>query len=796
MVLPSLDRRTSSTLCARPGPRSRGIRHLQTLEAVIIGVMLLATDIAAETLRLTLQAAPFILLGLLVAGFVHVLVPERLVLRWMGGPGLAGAARAAAIGVPLPVCSCGVVPLAVELRRKGASQPATVSFLVTTPESSLDSILLTWGLMGPVMAIARPIAAFVTAMLGAVFAIADRLADVAAVRPSAPDHPDDHDHQDDHEHHHDHGDGHNTEPHGHGCEDGCDTHHRVASPHGDRARAALLAWGNRLRRRPVNPEAPSLWSGVGRPALDYGLRELLDDLAFWLAAGLVLGGILAAVLPDDLGALGLGGGIAPLLLMLVIGLPLYTCASASTPVAAALVAKGLSPGAALVFLLAGPATSLATMMLLASHFGRRFVVRYVAAVAIGALAAGLLFDALVDPETIRQLGIAAAEKPAGLLEWLSGVVLVGLLVWRFVHGAWRSGWNELRGMSALPLRSLWRWLGRRGVGARRLATLAGAAVLLWWAGSGFGVVGPDAKGYGFVFGRLVAADLDPGLHWLPPAPFGRLEVRRVGYARKADVGFRTDLDLLARRRELTRAADRDAWHSPVAAMNANPIAATYVTADENLVEIALTVHYGLVDPRSFFYGLDHRVDLVGLYAETVARELVAARQLDELLTTGRLELEAGIAQGLGARLDAVGLGVVVRQVEIVDVHPPGDAVFAFRDVSTAREERETAIHRARTRLAWEVPTARGEAVRSTTVAAADAAARVTRAVGEASQFSDRARVVAGDRALLRSLLAFESAERQVVGADVLVVPAGAQVDGLELWRSLPDPAPAKGGSPP
>lgn len=734
-------------------------------------MLTLPLTIAFEILRLTLQASPFVLLGLLAAGVIHVLVPERVVLRWMGGRGLSGAARAAAIGVPLPVCSCGVVPLAVELERKGASRPATVSFLVTTPESSLDSILLTWGLMGPVMAIARPIAAVGTAMLGAVFSILSRDQGRATASPSPsagaacahhpPSEGADHDHG--------------------ACDD---DHSTLTSAAGDEARAAVSASWKRLWRRPVDPDAPRLRRSFIRPALDYGFRSLLDDLAFWLAAGLILGGVLGAILPDDLAAIGLGGGILPLLLMLVIGVPLYTCASAATPVAAVMVAKGLSPGAALVFLLAGPATSVATMMLLASHFGRRFVAFYVAAVAIGALAAGLALDALVDAEKIRAASLGAATNAgASWLEWLCALLLVTLLAWRLTRGAWRRGWGELVAMTRLPLTALRLRFPR--VPLRGLGGLLAAAAAAIWLASGLVVVDADSRGYGFVFGRLTRDGLGPGLHWLPPAPIGRFEARRVSYARKADVGYRTDLALLSRRRDLSRVADRNAWHSPVAAMNSNPQQGTYLTGDENLVEIAFTVHYGLTDPKAFFYGLDHQVDVVNLYAEAVAREIIAQTKLDDVLTVQRSALEERITAQLDARLEAIGLGTKVRAVQIVDVHPPSDAVFAFRDVSSAREERETAIHRARGLLAWEVPLARGEANRRVQGAAAAAEAQATRAAGESEGFLERARVVAADRQLLRHLLSLESAERQLAGRSVVVAPAGADLGSIELWRSLP-----------
>ncbi|HXO26842.1 MAG TPA: permease, partial [Thermoanaerobaculia bacterium] len=117
-------------------------------------------------------AAPFVLFGLLLAGLLHVLVSRRQLVRWMGGTGLAGAARAALLGIPLPLCSCGIVPVAISLRRQGASRPAVLSFLITTPESSADAVVLTWGLMGPLMAVARLVAALASAMVAAVMAIA------------------------------------------------------------------------------------------------------------------------------------------------------------------------------------------------------------------------------------------------------------------------------------------------------------------------------------------------------------------------------------------------------------------------------------------------------------------------------------------------------------------------------------------------------------------------------------------------------------------------------------------------
>lgn len=748
-------------------------------------------DILFATLVMLLQASPYILLGLVVAGLVHVLVPESLVLRWMGRPGLSGVARAGLIGLPLPVCSCGVVPISVELRRKGATKPATKSFLITTPESSLDSIFLTWGLMGPLMAVARPIAAFFTALLAGVFSIAaDRDEEDGGHRaPRAPSEGAAAGSADPaHDRHHHHG-------HNHGA---------LAYAHGSRARAAVKEAMPRLVRPRPSPGGdepgtdprvedasaseeipPRLWPDVFRPAFSYGFVELLDDLAFWLFMGLAAAGVLTAILPDDLGALGLGAGLLPMVLLLAVAVPLYTCASASTPIAAALLAKGVSPGAALVFLLAGPATSFVTVMLLASSFGRRFVQVYLASVVVGALTAGLALDAFVGTSGGAFVGIELPQQTGfGLGSVLAAVVLAALLVWRLARGAWRRGvaelttaWRLMRGAWAVP----------RGWSRRRLLRLAVGAGLALYVLSGLRVVPQDSQGFGFLFGALRYPELGPGLHYVPPAPFGAWEVRRTAYARKSDVGFRTDLDQLANRQQLARYAAVGEWHSPVAAMNADPVAASYLTGDENLVEMSFSVHYFLADPAAFFFGADHRHDFVNLYAETVARELVAGMRLDELLTTRRAELEKRIAEGAQESLDGAGVGVRIRSIQIVDVHPPGGAVYAFRDVSSAREDRETQIHRAHEQRAAGLPRARGRAARTGLDAEARAVRLRLEAGGDAESFVARAEAFGRRPDLLRHLLWLETAERVLAGREIFILPPGTPSRGITLWRDEPSP---------
>ena len=729
--------------------------------------------IAAETLRTLVLASPFLLFGLLIAGFLHVLLPASLIQRWMGRKGLSGVTMAAAIGVPLPVCSCGVVPISVELKRKGASNPSSLSFLTTTPESSIDSILFTWALMGPVLAIARPLAAFLTALLGGTLAIAylpsgteARDGDSATEGSVSDGHGEPphagHDHSHDHDATHSHGDG---------CDD-----HSLSYADADEALASLKGWFRWRKKAGEEAERPGVWRTVTRPALRYGFTQLLDDIAFWLILGVALAGVLGAVLPADLAARGLGSGLMPMILMLVIGIPLYMCASASTPIAAALMAKGISPGAALVFLLAGPATNAATLVLLGKTFGRRFIQIYLTSVVIGALVAGLILDAAVAifvwQIEIPLVGTAAAGY--NTLEWLSAVLLSGLLVLSLWRGSGRQGWRELRDgfEGALPA---------DGHRRRLLGTFLAIALPIVLVFGSLRVIPPDSQGYVFRWGSLVARDLEPGLHFVW-SPIERLDVRPTRSSRKADIGFKTDLGLLERRRELAKAADPDEWHSAVAAMNINPEQATYLTADENLVEMSFTVHYRLADPSTYLYSLAGDNDLVALYAEAAARQFLAANPLEELLTSRREAIEHGIGETLRQRLADVDTGVEVVAVRVVDVHPPSGAVFAFRDVSSAREERETRIHRAHEVQARELPRARGEAALVDARARSAADAATTGAAGRSEAFVERADAVAGERRVLEHLLRVEAAERVLPGREKYIIPAGAAGPDISLWR--------------
>jgi uncharacterized membrane protein YraQ (UPF0718 family)/copper chaperone CopZ len=282
------------------------------------------------------QMAPYLLLGFLVAGVLSVSIPPEWVERHLGRRGFGSVWKASLLGVPLPLCSCGVIPVSASIRRHGASRAATVSFLLSTPQTGVDSIAVTYALLGPVFAIFRPVAALVTGLFGGGLAqlLGEANGAEAEEKPRSLD-----------------------------CTDACcaDEHDR----------------GKLLR------------------ALRYGFVTLPRDLGLALLVGIIIAGAMAALVPQDRLEAYIGGGISSILLLMAAGVPLYICATASVPIAAGLMYVGASPGAALAFLIAGPATNAAAFTSIWKVLGRRTAIVYLITVGASAVACGLLFDWLV-----------------------------------------------------------------------------------------------------------------------------------------------------------------------------------------------------------------------------------------------------------------------------------------------------------------------------------------------------------------------------------------------------------------
>lgn len=323
-----------------------------------------------ELLSIALSAAPWLLLGLVIAGLIKALMPEHLLQRWMGGRGLGSILRAAVIGMPLPLCSCGAIPTALALHRGGAGRGPTTSFLISTPGVGVDSMLITSVLLGPLMALARVLGALVTAIVTGILV---GFTGQTALPKSTP-------------------------------VSSC-----CASKGADDGHAHAHA-----------TESTGVIAG-----LKYAFSDLLDDISSWMFAGLLLAGVLVTFVPPET-LVGFSGGLLALILMAVIGIPLYICATAATPVAAGLLLAGISPGMALVFLLAGPVTSLATLAILRREFGNQALAVYLGSILLVTVLIGWVFDqglAMTGWDPVQQANQVQELLPASV-EWLALGALV------------------------------------------------------------------------------------------------------------------------------------------------------------------------------------------------------------------------------------------------------------------------------------------------------------------------------------------------------------------------------------
>lgn len=342
----------------------------------------------SATLALALDAAPWLLLGLVLAGLLKAFLPEAWMARWMGGEGVGAVVRAALVGAPLPLCSCSVLPTALGLRRQGAGKGPTLAFMIATPETGVDSVAVTYALLGPVYAVLRPLGALISAV--AVGWVASRMSE-------DKDHP----------------------SVGLACATGCCGRGcATPSPPPPPSCDAGCAGGC--------PPSPSRDHAVLARTVEgvrYAMTSLWDDLAPWLGVALLAAGALSTFVPPQALA-GLGQGLPGMLLMFVLGLPMYVCATAATPVAAALLAAGVGPGAVLVFLLAGPAANLGTLGVLKREFGGRLLAAYLITLAAITLLLGLLTEWLVGVLGLSIIPVTGEVEAASPLAWAALVVLV------------------------------------------------------------------------------------------------------------------------------------------------------------------------------------------------------------------------------------------------------------------------------------------------------------------------------------------------------------------------------------
>jgi len=323
--------------------------------------------------------APYLIFGFFMAGVLSVFISASVVERHLGGSGFWPVFKASLFGVPLPLCSCSVIPVATSIRRQGSSKAATTSFLLSTPQTGVDSILVTYSLLGPVFAIFRPLAAFLVGLIGG-----------EAVEIFAPDDDDE-------------------------------------SQSGSAAGCSCCSLENRK---------PQIYR-----ILRHGFITLPSDIGKELLVGLLIAGGIGTLLPPSFFSDYIGTGFAAMLVMMLLGVPVYVCATASIPIAAAMISKGVSPGAALVFLMTGPATNAATIAAIWKTIGRRETIIYLMTVVFTALGSGVLLDLFFELTSLPAIS-ASRWMPPLWMRQTSAVALLAIIAYALWGEKLRSLWKQ------------------------------------------------------------------------------------------------------------------------------------------------------------------------------------------------------------------------------------------------------------------------------------------------------------------------------------------------------------------
>ncbi len=340
-------------------------------------------NIIHECWNILCLSAPYMLFGFFIAGLLKAYIPDDFIARHLGQDKRRNLFKAAALGVPIPLCSCGVLPAAAGIRKQGASKGATTAFLISTPETGVDSISVTYALLDPLMAIIRPVAAFLTAITTGQFV---RIFDPDPTVPQI------------------------QQQEAHSC--GCSSTKTTESSCCSATKPAINSPLNRFKK-----------------GMSFAFGDLFGDIAGWFFFGIVIAGLITLFLSPALVENWLGNHFIAMFVMLVVSMPLYVCATASTPIAAALVLKGLNPGAALVFLLAGPATNAAAISVISKILGRRATLTYVSGIIISSIILGIVVDVIyANSGLTSSWHIGQQGENYGLTGIISAIILIAMTI--------------------------------------------------------------------------------------------------------------------------------------------------------------------------------------------------------------------------------------------------------------------------------------------------------------------------------------------------------------------------------
>jgi HflK protein len=691
---------------------------------------------AREAWSILREASLFLLVGFTIAGVLAVLVPSRLFARLLGRGKIRSVLWASAVGAPIPLCSCGVLPTALGLVRQGATKGATVSFLISTPETGIDSVALTYALMDPIITVFRPIAGVLTAVVAGIVTNLWGTRGASAATDSS----------------------------------------NGSAPGTEASEVPLVdlpaapAPNGRLRRF--------------RRIFAYAFRELLGETAHWLALGIALSALVAVLLPASLIERYLSGGLATMLLMFALGIPIYTCASASTPVAAALVLKGISPGAALVFLLSGPATNLGAVVVLLKFMGRRVMAIYLSTILVMSVLAGYTLDWVYRRWQVNPAATfgKAMEFVPDSVNVAAALVMIGLLAWSVWRVPLPEEWIRVRDWFAA--------LTGVRLTAARLRAAAGIAVAALYLGSGVFAVQPGEVAIRTRFGRIVDGRLGPGLHARLPWPIEDHVVVATDHIRRIEVGFRsaarpaagTQPQAWAGTGFAARTAGADLfWFQKEKVSDESFL----LTGDENIIDVAFSAQYQVKDPVAFVYQVADADAVVRSVTIADLRAVLATMTVDAVYTTARDEVEQRVVRDVQRLLDAYGIGIRMVGVNLLSVHAPDEVHAAFRDVASAQEDKILIVNRATTFAQEAVNLAEGDAAAMIESARAFKDEKVLQAEGDALAFTLREKEYRRAPDLTRFRLHLEALEEILPASQRILRPGSADVKDFDLWLLQP-----------
>jgi HflK protein len=702
-----------------------------------------------ETWNVFKQASVFLLFGFLLAGVLAVVVPEKALSRLFRKGKIKSVFWAAAIGAPLPLCSCGVVPAALGLRRQGATPGATAAFLIATPETGVDSISLSYALTDLVTTVFRPVAAVVTAITAGIWINFLGMGRTQA----AADH---------------------SEPQAAGAGD---TGQACAHDH-------THDHGHDVNERPAE-SGSGLRYTAGR-IYRYAFHQLLDDTSYWVLLGIVLSGVVAAAMPPTFFERYLNNELASMLVMLLISMPIYVCASEATPLAAALVMKGLSPGAALVFLLAGPATNIGSLVVLMKFLGTRVVAIYLSSIVIVTLLAGFALNWTyrvlgLDPRATFGAATSFIPEPVKIA---SAVLLIVLLALSMRRTPFPAEWLWTRDRLA-------RLTGVR-VTAFRVAIVAAAVSTALYVGSGFFAVQPGEVGVTTRFGRIVASDLGPGLHYRLPWPFDAHRIVPTERVQRVEFGLGNQTKKATR---LIGGERMNTGGNPIPdALNTSgawfqkdsaPEEPFLLTGDGNLIDLRWALQYRVKDPVAFSFNVAEPDAYVRSVSLAALRSIVARSGIDAIYTSERSGVEEQVARTIQQTLDKTRIGAEILTFHLLYVHAPEEVHDAFRDVASAQEDKLRTINRANIFAVETVNQAKGEAAAMVEQALAFKEQQIKHAQGDAGSFLLRLGAYRHAPELTKFRLQVETIEETLPGMQKFVRPGAGEIKDFDMWLLQP-----------